>query len=190
MGENQVTQQIHLQPNHKAPPQEETSKLEPERLPHPPRVQSPDGRRRSANLRQLGVEPEKGSQLHDTQRKTADAPGKRQSSHTKRGSARAYPTPSRRRGRHSSAATERKKETLHTSTGTTRAGGPELEHTSLATAGEREAQNRQTEQKRLHQNRSLGIEARNPQASAKTAKLGKKPPHRQHCASPAEEPEL
>ena len=44
-------------------------------------------RRRLANLRQLGVEPEKGSQLHDTQRKTADAPVIRQSSHTKRGSA-------------------------------------------------------------------------------------------------------
>ena len=137
-----MTQQTPLQPNHKAPPQEETSKLEPERLPHPPRVQNPDGeaaeggaalaqgrkprgvsrhlyqdtanptlnvhcRRRSANLRQLGVEPKKGSQLHDMQQKTADAPGKRQSSHTKRGSARAYPTPSRRRGRrHSSAATE------------------------------------------------------------------------------------
>ena len=80
----------------------------PERLPHPPRVQSPDGRRRSANLRQPGEEPQKGSQLHDTQRKTADAPGKRKSSHTKRGSVRAYPTSSRRRGRrHSSGATER-----------------------------------------------------------------------------------
>ena len=68
----------------------------------------------SANLSQLGVEPEKGSQLHDTQRKTAGAPGKRQSSYTKRGLARAYPTPSRRRGRrHSSAATERKKPYTH-----------------------------------------------------------------------------
>ena len=64
-------------------------------------------RSRSANQSQLGVEPKKGSQLHDTQRKTAGAPGKMQSSHTKRGSARAYPTPSRRRGRHSTAATER-----------------------------------------------------------------------------------
>ena len=65
-------------------------------------------RSRSANRSQLGVEPKKGSQLHDTQRKTAGAPGKMQSSHTKRGSARAYPTPSRRRGRrHSTAATER-----------------------------------------------------------------------------------
>ena len=63
-------------------------------------------RSRSANRSQLGVEPEKGGQLHDMQQKTAGAPGK--SSHTKRGSARAYLTPNRRRGRrHSSAATER-----------------------------------------------------------------------------------
>ena len=42
---------------------------------------------------------------------------KGQSSHTKRGSVRAYPTPSRRRGRrHSSAATEKNP---HTYTGTT-----------------------------------------------------------------------
>ena len=107
-------------------------------LMHPPRVQDPEGeaalaqgrkpsgvtghlyqdtpnpmlnlhcRSRSVNRSQLGVEPKKGSQLHDTQRKPAGAPGKMQSSHTKRGSARAYPTPSRRRGRrHSTAATER-----------------------------------------------------------------------------------
>ena len=54
-------------------------------------------RSRSANRSQLGVEPKKGRQLHDTQRKTAGAPGKMQSSHTKRGSARAYPTLSWRR---------------------------------------------------------------------------------------------
>ena len=104
-------------------------------LTHPPRVKNPEGeaaeggaelaqgrkpsgvtghlrnlhcRSRSANRSQLGVEPKKGSQLHDMQRKTAGAPGKMQSSHTKRGSARAYPTPSRRRGRrHGTAATER-----------------------------------------------------------------------------------
>ena len=65
-------------------------------------------RSRSTNRSQLGVEPKKGSQLHDMQQKTAGDPGKMQSSHTKRGSARAYPTPSRRRGRrHSTAATER-----------------------------------------------------------------------------------
>ena len=45
--------------------------------------------------------------MHDTKRKTAGAPGK-MSRHTKRGSARAYPTPSRRRGRrHSTAVIER-----------------------------------------------------------------------------------
>ena len=107
-------------------------------LTHPPRVQNTEGgaaltqgrkpsgvtehlyqdtpypmlnvhcRSRSANRSQLGVEPKKGSQLHDTQWKTAGAPGKMQSSHTKRGSARAYPTPGRRRGRrHSTTATER-----------------------------------------------------------------------------------
>ena len=160
-----MMQQILLQPNHKAPPQEWTSKLEPETLPHPLRVQNPYGeaaergaalaqgrkprgvsrhlhqdtanpslnvhcRRRSANLRQLGAEPEKGSQLHDTQRKTADAPVKRQSSHTKRGSARAYPTPSRRRGRrHSSAATERNKPYTHIQ------GPPEMGARSQNTQG-------------------------------------------------------
>ena len=55
-------------------------------------------RRRSANRSQQGVEPQKGSQLHDTWRKTAGAPGNLPSSHTERGSVRAYPTPSRRRG--------------------------------------------------------------------------------------------
>ena len=96
-------------------------------------------RSRSANLNQLGVEPEKGSQLHDTQRKTAGAPGKRQSSHTKRGSARAYPIPSRRRERRP-LRRHRKKETPHTYTGTTRDGGPQLKHTRRATVGEREAE--------------------------------------------------
>ena len=137
------------------------------------------------------MEPKKGSQLHDMQRKTAGAPGKMQSSHTKGGSARAYPTPSRRRGRrHSTAATE---ETPHTYTGTTRDGGLQLKHTRLATVGEREEENRQTEQKRQHQKCSLGIKAkipkknRRPQTSAKIAKLGKKTPQLQHCGRLAEE---
>ena len=136
------------------------------------------------------MEPKKGSQLHDTQRKTAGAPGKMQSSHTKRGSARADPTPSRRRGRRHSTATT---ETPHTYTGTTRDGGLQLKHTWLATVGEREEENRQTEQKRQHQKCSLGIKAkipkknRRPQTSAKIAKLGKKPPQLQHCARLAEE---
>ena len=147
-------------------------------------------RSRSANRSQLGVEPKKGSQLHDTQRKTTGAPGKMQSSHTKRGSARAYPTPSKRRGRrHSTAATE----TPHTYTGTTRDGGLQLKHTRLTTIGGREEENRQTEQKRQHQKCGLGIKAkipkknRRPQTSAKIAKLGKKPPQLQHCARLAEE---
>ena len=42
-------------------------------------------RSRAANRSHQGVEPDKGSQLHDTQRKTADAPGKRaEQSHQKR----------------------------------------------------------------------------------------------------------
>ena len=148
MVENQVMQQRHLPPNNKAPSQEYTSKLEPERLPHPLRgssrrrscagtrqktkwcIQTPPTqqqgstagvdqrtgerkgaepakgkqrkgklrwhkvenqvlyqdtanptinvhcRSRPANLSQLGAEPEKGSQLQDTQRKTAGASGK------------------------------------------------------------------------------------------------------------------
>ena len=148
MVENQVTQQIHLQPNNKAPLQEYTSKLEPERLPHPLRIssrrrscagtrqktkwcsktpptpqqgstagvdqrtgarkgaESAKGKQRKGKLRwhkvenevgyqdtanptrnvhcrsrpvnlsQLGAEPEKSSQLQETLRKTAGAPGK------------------------------------------------------------------------------------------------------------------
>ena len=48
-----------------------------------------------------------------TQRKTAGTPGKRQSSHTKRGSARAYPTPNRRRKK---TQLRRHRDTLHTYT--------------------------------------------------------------------------
>ena len=147
-------------------------------------------RSRSANRSQLGVEPKKGSQLHDTQQKTAGAPGKMQSSHTKRGSARAYPTPSRRRGRrHSTAATERNPTHIYRDT---RDGGLQLKHTRLATVGDREEENRQTEQKRQHQKCSLGIKAkipkknRRPQTSAKITKLGKKTPQLQHCARLAE----
>ena len=71
----------------------------------------------------------------------------------------------------------------------------QLKHTRLATVGEREAEDRQTEQKRLHQKRSLGIEAKIPKKEVpklarKIAKLGKKTPHRQHCARLAEKPAL
>ena len=85
------------------------------------------------------------------------------------------------------------KETPNTYTGTTRDGGLQLKHTRLATVGEKEEENRQTEQNRQHQKCSLGIKAkipkknRRPQTSAKIAKLGKKPPQLQHCARLAEE---
>ena len=46
--------------------------------------------------------------------------------------------------------------------------GPQLKHTTLATVGEKEAENRQTEQKRLHQKRSLGIEAKIPKKEQKS----------------------
>ena len=103
------------------------------------------------------------------------------SSHTKRGSATAYPTPSRR---------------TNTYTGTTRDGGQQLKYPRLATLGEREEEKRQAEQKRQHHKCSLGIKAkipkknRRPQTSAKIAKLGKKPPQLQHCARLAEESAL
>ena len=79
---------------------------------------------------------------------------------------------------------------------TNRDGGQQLNHTRLATGGEREEENRQAEQKRQHQKCSLGIKAkmpkkiRRPQCSAKIAKLGKKPPQLQHCARLAEESAL
>ena len=142
-------------------------------------------RSRSANRSQLGVEPKESSQLHDTQRKTAGAPGKMQSSHTK--------SPHRAGGEEEDTAPPPQKETPNTYTGTTRDGGLQLKHTRLATVGEREEENRQMEQKRQHQKCSLGIKAkipkknRRPQTSAKIAKLGKKTSQLQHCARPAEE---
>ena len=63
--------------------------------------------------------------------------------------------------------------------GCTRDGGLQLKHTRLATLGEREEENRKTEQKRQHQKCSLGIKAkipkknRRPQTSAKIAKREK-----------------
>ena len=113
-------------------------------------------RSRSANLSQLGVEPEKGSQLHDTQRKTASAPGKKaEQPHQKRLSKSLPHT--QQEERKTQHRLHRKEETPHTYTGTTRDWGPQLKHTRLATVGEREAENKQMEQKRLHQKRSLGI---------------------------------
>ena len=79
---------------------------------------------------------------------------------------------------------------------TNRDGGQQLKHTRLATGGEKEEENIQTEQKRQHQKCSLGIKAkipkksRRPQRSAKIAKLGEKPPQLPHCARVAEESAL
>ena len=79
------------------------------------------------------------------------------------------PTPNPAGGEEEDTAPPPQKQyTLHTHTGTTRGGGPQLKHTRLATVGEREAENRQTEQKRLHQKRSLGIEAKIPKKEQKS----------------------
>ena len=97
------------------------------------------------------------------------------------------PNPHPAGGEEEDTAPPPQKETPHTDTGTTRDSGLQLKHTRLATVGEREEENRQTEQKRQHQKCSLGIKAkipkknRRPQTSAKIAKLGKKPPQLQHC---------
>ena len=145
----------------------------------------------SANRSQLGVEPKKGSQLHDTQRENRRCPRKKaEQSHQKR--LKQEPTPHPAGGEEEDTAPPPQKETPHTNTGTTRDGGLQLKHTRIATVGEREEENRQTEQKRQHQKCSLGIKAkipkknRRPQTSTKIAKLGKKPPQLQHCARLAE----
>ena len=89
------------------------------------------------------------------------------------------PTPHPAGGEEEDTAPPPQKETPHAYTGTTRDGGLQLKHTRLATVGEREEENRQTEQKRQHQKCSLGIKAkipkknRRPQTSAKTAALCK-----------------
>ena len=100
-------------------------------------------RSRAANLSQPGVELQKGSQLHDTERLNR---------HTKGVPARACVTPRRRRRRNSTAATERK--TTNTKTGTTRESGLQLKPLRPATLGEREREReekRQAEQKRQYQ---------------------------------------
>ena len=80
------------------------------------------------------------------------------------------PTPHPARGEEEDTAppSQKERKTPHTYTGTTRDGGPQLKHTRLATGGEREAENRQTEQKKLHQKRSLGIEAKIPKKEQKS----------------------
>ena len=58
------------------------------------------------------------------------------------------PTPHPAGGEEEDTALPPQTETLHTYTGTTRDGGLQLKHTRLATVGEREEENRQTEQKK------------------------------------------
>ena len=78
-------------------------------------------RSRSANRSQLGVEPKKGSQLHDTQWKTAGAQEKCRAVTPKE--AQQEPTPHPAGGEEEDTAPPPQKETLHTYTGTTRDGG-------------------------------------------------------------------
>ena len=119
-------------------------------------------RSRPSNLSQPGVEPEKGSHCRTLGGKPQVPQDQRHSSHTKRGSARAHPTPSRRRGRRQiSTGTERKKP--HT-----QKQGPQPKHRRLAIVGEREVENRQTEQKRVHHKGSQGIEAKIPKKEQKS----------------------
>ena len=98
---------------------------------------------RSANRSQLGVEPKKGSQLHDTQRKPQVPQEKCRAVTPKE--AQQEPTPHPAGGEEEDTAPPPQKETPHTYTGTTRDGGLQLKHTRLATVGEREEENRQTE---------------------------------------------
>ena len=75
-------------------------------------------RSRAANRSQQGVEPEKSSQLHDTQQKTAGAPGKRaEQSHQKRLS-KSLPHPQQEERKKTQLRCHRKKNPL-TYTGTT-----------------------------------------------------------------------
>ena len=72
------------------------------------------------------------------------------------------PTPHPAGGEEEDTALPPQRETQNTYTGTTRDGGLQLKHTRLATVGEREEENRQTEQKSQHQKCSLGIKAKIP----------------------------
>ena len=87
------------------------------------------------------------------------------------------PTQHPARGEEEDTAPSPQKETPHTNKGTTRDCGLQLKHTRLATVGEREEENRQTEQKREHQKCSLGIKAKIPKKNRRpqtNAKLGEK----------------
>ena len=77
-------------------------------------------------------------------------------------------TPHPAGGEEEDTALPPQKETPHTYRGTTRDGGLQLKHTRLATVGEREDENRQTEQKRQHQKCSLGIKAKIPKKEQKS----------------------
>ena len=91
-------------------------------------------RSRPANLSQLGAEPEKGSQLQDTLRKTAGAPGKGTAATPKE--AQQEPNSHPAGGVEEDTAPPSQKERNPTTyTGTTRDGGPQLKHTRLATVG-------------------------------------------------------
>ena len=109
------------------------------------------------------MESKKGSQLENRRgpRKKAKQP------HQKRLS-KSLPHTQQEERKKTQLRRHRQKETPHTYTGTTRDGGPQLKHTRLTTTGEREVENRQTEQKRLHQKRSLGIEEKIPKKEQKS----------------------
>ena len=77
--------------------------------------------------------------------KPRETAGKRHRSNTRRGSTIAYPTPSRRRERETAPPPQKDP---HTHTGTTRDGEPQLKPTRPATAGYRQAEDRQTELKK------------------------------------------
>ena len=73
-------------------------------------------RSRAANRSQQGVEPEKGSQLHDTQRKTAGAPGKRAEQSHQKSLSKSLPHPQQDRMK---TQLRRHRKNPHTYTGTT-----------------------------------------------------------------------
>ena len=103
-------------------------------------------RSRPSNLRKAGAEPEQVSHRRTRSGKPQVPQDQRHNSHTKRGSGGAYPTPSRRRGRRQSSAAQKKRNPTHINRDHQR-WGPQPKHKRLAIVGEREAENRQTEQK-------------------------------------------
>ena len=116
-------------------------------------------RSRPSNLSQPGAEPEKGSHCRTISGKPQVPKDQRHSSHTKRGSAR---------GEEEDTAPPTQKETPHTENRDHQRWGPQPKHRRLAIVGEREAENRQTEQKRVHHKGSQGIEAKIPKKEQKS----------------------